>query len=72
MHKIIKAALLSFDRTAGEAEVELMPTYSGVAAVFNAVFNPSVVDVATDKLYLVKGVPWDGTGEVNGRARSHR
>lgn len=65
MHKIIKAVLLSFDRAAGEAEVELVPSYPGVAAAFDAVFDPNVIDVTSDQLYLVKGAPWDGTGEIH-------
>jgi hypothetical protein len=64
MHKIIKASLLAFDRAAGEAEVEIAPTYSGVASTFNAVVNPGVVNIATEQLYLVKGAPWDGTEEI--------
>lgn len=64
MHKVIKAALLSFDRVTGEVEVALTPTYPGMTSVFNAVMNPSIVDVTTDQLYLIKGAPWDGTQEV--------
>lgn len=64
MHKIIKASLLAFDRAAGEAEVEIAPAYTGVASTFNAVFNPGVINIATEQLYLVKGAPWDGTKEI--------
>jgi hypothetical protein len=64
MHKVVKASLLSFDRALGEAEIEIAPAYTGVASVFNAVFNPGVINIATEQLYLVKGVPWDGTGEI--------
>lgn len=64
MHRIIKASLLVFDRATGEAEIEIAPAYAGVASAFNAVFSPSVINIATDQLYLVKGTPWDGTGEI--------
>ena len=64
MHRIVKASLLSFDRAAGEVEIELKPTYKGAAAAFKAVIDHGIVDLATDQLYLVKGVPFDGTGEV--------
>lgn len=64
MHKVIKAALLSFDRAAGEAEVEISPAYTSVTSVFNAVFNPTVIDITKEQLYLVKGTPWDGTGVI--------
>lgn len=64
MHKIIKASLLAFDRAAGEVEVEFAPAYAGVATAFNAVFNPSVINISNDQLYLVKGAPWDGTEEI--------
>jgi hypothetical protein len=64
MHKIIKASLLAFDRAAGEVEVEFAPAYAGVASAFNAVFNPSVINISNDQLYLVKGAPWDGTEEI--------
>lgn len=64
MHRVIKASLLSFDRAAGEAEIEITPAYGGVTAAFNAAFNPSIIDIATEQLYLVKGTPWNGTGEI--------
>ncbi len=64
MHRVIKASLLVFDRATGEAEVEIAPTYSGVTSTFNAVLDPSVINLATDQLYLVKGAPWDGTDEI--------
>ncbi len=64
MHKIIKASLLAFDRAAGEAEVEIAPAYNGVTSAFNAAINPSIINIATEQLYLVKGAPWDGTEEI--------
>lgn len=64
MHRVVKAALLSFDRAAGEVEIALTPTYAGVTPAFNAVFSPSVVNVNVDQLYLVKGAPYDGTADI--------
>lgn len=64
MHKVIKASLLTFDRTAGEAEVELTPAYAGVTPAFDAAMNPSIIDITKEQLYLVKGTPWDGTREI--------
>lgn len=63
-HKIIKASLLTFNRTTREAEVRFDATYKGVEAAFKAIFDPRILDIRSEPLYLIKGAPYDGTSEM--------
>lgn len=64
MHRIVRAQLLSLDRNAGLAEVEFAPSWPGVDDLFTAAMHPSVVNIASERLYLLEGPPYDPTREI--------
>lgn len=64
MHRIIRAQLLTFDRSTGIAEVEFGASYPAVQEVFEAAMDPSIVDLAAQRLYLLEGAPYNATKET--------
>lgn len=64
MHKVIRAQLISLDRAKRVAEVEFIPMWHGVQATFDAALAPSILDVSTEPLFLLKTAPYDATSEL--------
>ena len=58
MHRVLSATLHTFDRTAGLAEVEFgsswSPKWDDIA---NAAFDARILNLETERLYLVPGLP---------------
>ena len=57
MHRVLSATLHSFDRTLGLADVEFRASFAKYDDIANAAFDNSILNLAAERMYLLKGLP---------------